>query len=74
MILGELLSVSHNNVGKVTILGAPPEIFLNDGDYLFDALSLVESLILPYAGSVILSKGQKVGFDLFVICIHIFNF
>ena len=70
-MLGKLLAVGHNHVGKVSIFGAPPKIVFDDGYYLFDALRLIEPLILLYAGAVFLSKGQKVGLDLFVVSVHI---
>ena len=69
-MFGELLAVRHNHIGEVSVPGAPPEIILNNRDHLFDALRLVEPLILLDAGAVPLSKGQKVGLDLFVVGIH----
>ena len=55
-MLGELLAVRHYHIGEVSILGAPPEVILNNGCNLFDALRLVESLILFNAGAVLLSE------------------
>ena len=69
-MLGELLAIRHYHIGEVSILGAPPEVILNNSDHLFDTLRLVEPLILLDAGAVPLSKGQKVGLDLFVVGIH----
>ena len=70
LMLGKLLAVSHNHVGEVSVLGAPPKIILDNGNHLSDALRLVEPLILLDAGAILLPKGQKIGLDLFVIRIH----
>ena len=40
-MLGKLLAVGHNHVGKVSIFGAPPKIVFYNGDHLFDAIRLV---------------------------------
>ena len=40
-MLGELFPVGLDNRGKVPILGAPPEIILDNSDHLIDALCLI---------------------------------
>ena len=69
-MLCELLAVCHNHIGEVQILGAPQKVVLDNGDDLFDALRLVEPLILLDTGAVPLPERQQVGLYFFVVGIH----